>query len=82
MLATWIFLHDLTKVINLSGQELGLRLITCISIKEPAYLTEMHEATALLFELLPALNCKPTSITFDFYLNIRKVGCFTLSCHK
>ena len=72
-----IFLYD-----YLSVQELSLRLITCISIEEPAYLTEMQEVAALLFDLLPALNCKPTSITFDFYLNIRKVGCFTLSFHK
>ena len=72
-----IFLYD-----YLSVQELSLRLITCVSIEEPAYLTEMQEVAALLFDLLPALNCKPTSITFDFYLNIRKVGCFTLSCHK
>ena len=44
-----------------------------ISLQDPAYLTEMHEVTALLFSLLPILNCKPTSLTFDFYLKIRKV---------
>ena len=68
------FFNDL-KVLNMSGQELGLRLATCISLEEPAYQIEMHEVAALLFDLLPTLNCKPTSLTFDFYLKIRKVSC-------
>ena len=68
------FLHDLQEL-NISGQELGLRLSTCISLEDPAYQTEMHEVAALLFNLLPTLNCKPTSLTFDFYLKIRKVSC-------
>ena len=59
----------------LSWQELSLCLLTCTSIKDPAYLKEMHEVAALLFSLLPTLNCKPTSLTFDFYLKIRKVSC-------
>jgi len=53
-------------------KELGLRLSTCISLEDPAYLTEMHQVAALLFSLLPTLDCKPTSLTFDFYLKIRK----------
>ena len=61
----------------MSDQELGLRLSNCISLDDPAYLIEMHEVAALLFELLPTLDCKPTSLTFDFYLKIRKVSCFT-----
>ena len=68
---------DILKVLYLSGQELGLRLLTCISMEEPAYLTEMHQVAALLFSLLPTLNCKPTSLTFDFYVKIRKVSCST-----
>ena len=61
----------------MSDQELGLRLSNCISLDDPAYLIEMHEVAALLFELLPTLDCKPTGLTFDFYLKIRKVRCFT-----
>ena len=65
------------KILYMSDQELGLRLSNCISLDDPAYLIEMHEVAALLFELLPTLDCKPTSLTFDFYLKIRKVSCFT-----
>ena len=54
-------------------QELSLRLCAILSIEDPAYLTELHEAAALLFSLTPSLNCRPTSTTFDFYIKVRKV---------
>jgi len=53
-------------------KELSLRLCDILSIEDPAYLTELHEAAALLFSLTPSLNCRPTSPTFDFYINVRK----------
>lgn len=53
-------------------KELSLRLCAILSIEDPAYLTELHEAAALLFSLTPSLNCRPTRPTFDFYIQVRK----------
>jgi len=53
-------------------KELSLRLGDILSIEDPAYLTELHEAAALLFSLTPSLNCRPTRPTFDFYIHVRK----------
>ena len=60
-------------ILTQSFQELSLRLCAILSIEDPAYMTELHEAAALLFSLTLSLNCRPTSPTFDFYIKVRKV---------